>query len=580
MLKKFTLENFRCFHKTEITFRELSIIVGKNNAGKSTIIEALRILSLVVNKARSTHYLKSPEWLGFDDDVLGIQPSIKNLDISSQNIFHMYGDPPAKIFAEFDDGLKVQIFVGDGAELFATLTAADGKPIESKKFASHVGLQEINILPQITPLLKHESVIREETVQRNLATNLSSRHFRNQLNYYPKAFQRFKDLSEKTWPGLSIDSSITSARTQGDLLLFVRDNQFEAEIGWMGQGLQMWLQTMWFLSRCPSDSTVILDEPDVYMHADLQRRLIKLVKSHFKQVIVATHSVEIMSEVEAENILPISNSKRKQDYANKAPIVQKIIDQIGSVHNLEIARLFSYNKFLIVEGERDDVKMLSILQSKIFPDTFEQFDILPKTFVQGWGGWQRVIGSHKVFKDNQTNISTYCIFDSDYHTIEEQEERIREAEVQGINLHIWKKKEIENYLLVPSAIVRLCRARKKNIELDESSISTAIDVICEQLKDDVIDNFATEISHKDSKKALKSAYQEARLYVNGIWGSDKWSRASGKEILSRLSMWLAENHKVSVSRFAIAREMKLAEISPEVVELITTIENRRNIKYA
>lgn len=136
----------------------------------------------------------------------------------------------------------------------------------------------------------------------------------------------------------------------------------------------MWLQTMWFLSRSNKDATVILDEPDVYMHADLQRRLVKLVKSNFKQVIIATHSVEIMSEVEAENILPIDSKKSKQEYANKMPIVQKIIDQIGSVHNIEIARLFSYNKFLIVEGEKDDVKLLSIFQSKIFPDSFEQFD--------------------------------------------------------------------------------------------------------------------------------------------------------------------------------------------------------------
>src|SRR5439155_18436202 len=132
--------------------------------------------------------------------------------------------------------------------------------------------------------------------------------------------------------------------------------------------------------------------------------------------------------------------------------VQKIVDEIGSVHNIEIARLFSYSKFLIVEGQKDDIKLLSIFQSKVFPDSFEQFDILPKTFVEGWGGWQRVIGSHKVFKDNKTSIITYCIFDSDYHTEEEKIKRLEDAKANEINLHIWSKKEIENYLLVPSAI--------------------------------------------------------------------------------------------------------------------------------
>jgi hypothetical protein len=47
-----------------------------------------------------------------------------------------------------------------------------------------------------------------------------------------------------------------------------------------------------------------------------------------------------MSEVEPENILPINNSKGKQEYANKAPIVQKIISDIGSVHNIESKIIF------------------------------------------------------------------------------------------------------------------------------------------------------------------------------------------------------------------------------------------------
>jgi predicted ATP-dependent endonuclease of OLD family len=298
----------------------------------------------------------------------------------------MYGPGPARLEATFENGTIVTVFINDEAEVFAVLQASNGMFVESKSFAASLKLNEINILPQISPLLRDEKVIKQETVQKNILTNLSSRNFRNQLNYSPKEFDKFKELSESTWQGLVIDSTSQNIRTQGELYMYVRENHFEAEIGWMGHGLQMWLQTMWFLSRSAPNSTVILDEPDVYMRADLQRRLIRLVKNRYKQVMIATHSVEIMSEVEPENILPIINSKPKQTYANKTPIVQKIVDEIGSVHNIEIARLFSYHKLLIVEGERDDVKILTIFQSKIFPLTFEQFDVIPKTFVEGWGG--------------------------------------------------------------------------------------------------------------------------------------------------------------------------------------------------
>jgi AAA15 family ATPase/GTPase len=574
MLKKLTLENYRCFERTEIAFKELTIAVGKNNAGKSTLIEALRILSLVVSRCKNIVYTMPPSWLKINDDVLGISPSLQNLDISIAGIIFMYGEGPAKITADFENGNKIKIYINDELNVFATIFNSNGINVESKKFAASLRLQDINILPQISPLMEAEPIITYETVQKNLATYLSSRNFRNQLHYYHKEFAKFKELAENTWEGLFIHSTSENIRTQGNLFLFVKDNRFEAEIGMMGHGLQMWLQTMWFLSRSSTSSTVILDEPDVYMHADLQRRLIKLVKSQYKQVIVATHSIEIMSEVEPENILPINNAKLRQEYANKAPIVQKIVNDIGSVHNIEIARLFSYNKFLIVEGERDDVKLLSIFQSKIFPNTFEQFDVLPKICVEGWGGWQRVIGSNKVFKENRTTIITYCIFDSDYHTHDEIDKRLLDAKANEINLHIWNKKEIENYLLVPSAICRLVKKKKKSVVIDEESIRFAIETICEDLKDDVVDSFAAEIRNRNTSKDIKTVNQEARKYVSDKWRTEKWSLCSGKIVLSKIFGWITDHYKISINKFSLAREVSLSEVDSEIIKVITCIENK------
>lgn len=574
MLKKLILENYRCFERTEISFKELSIIVGKNNAGKSTLIEALRILSLVVNRCKRINYTKPPSWLKLNEEPLGINPSLNNLDISSGGIFFMYGEGPAKISAEFDNGASVYIYIGEDLDLFATLKNNKDIFVESKKFAGSLKLRDINILPQISPLLRDEPIIKYETVQKNLATYLSSRNFRNQLSYFPAEFEKFKELAERTWQGLRIHNESHTIRTQGNLFLFVRDSRFEAEIGMMGHGLQMWLQTMWFLSRCSNLSTIILDEPDVYMHADLQRRLIKLIKHSYKQVIVATHSVEIMSEVEPENILPINSTKSKQEYANKAPIVQKIVNDIGSVHNIEIARLFSYNKFLIVEGEKDDVKLLTIFQSKIFPNSFEQFDILPKTYVEGWGGWQRVIGSNKVFKENKTSIITYCIFDSDYHTEEEKNKRLKDAELNEINLHIWHRKEIENYLLVPSAFTRLIKAKRKQIDISGNEITTTITNFCNELKDDVIDNFAIEIKNRDNSKDLKTINQQARKYINERWENESWKLVPGKLVLAKLFSWISESFKVSLNKFSLARELTLSEIDEEIVKVVSCIENK------
>jgi len=60
-----------------------------------------------------------------------------------------------------------------------------------------------------------------------------------------------------TWRGLGIKDLDGRTSFEGrPLNLLVRDGMFSAEIGWMGHGLQMWLQTMWFLAKSDNDSIV------------------------------------------------------------------------------------------------------------------------------------------------------------------------------------------------------------------------------------------------------------------------------------------------------------------------------------
>jgi AAA15 family ATPase/GTPase len=58
MLNEITLQNFKCFNNNVIPFRPITIVVGRNNAGKSTIIEALRLVSLVANRWSICPYTK------------------------------------------------------------------------------------------------------------------------------------------------------------------------------------------------------------------------------------------------------------------------------------------------------------------------------------------------------------------------------------------------------------------------------------------------------------------------------------------------------------------------------------------
>jgi hypothetical protein len=92
--------------------RPTTIIVGANNAGKSTVVEALRLVSVVVNRATHLRFDPVPRWLEQPKSYRGVSPSLDNEDFSFENVFHRYADPPAIVTAEFSTGARVLVFVG------------------------------------------------------------------------------------------------------------------------------------------------------------------------------------------------------------------------------------------------------------------------------------------------------------------------------------------------------------------------------------------------------------------------------------------------------------------------------------
>jgi hypothetical protein len=126
---------------------------------------------------------------------------------------------------------------------------AGGKAAQNAGEVRALGIPRIEILPQVAPVSKSETILTAEHVRRNLSTALAPQHFRNQINLLYEYYPHFRAISEETWPGLRIDTFSGHNGNPGDpLKLNVRNDDFVAEISWMGHGLQMWLQTMWFLA--------------------------------------------------------------------------------------------------------------------------------------------------------------------------------------------------------------------------------------------------------------------------------------------------------------------------------------------
>jgi hypothetical protein len=159
MLTKLQLQNFRCFDNHIIPLRPTTIIVGRNNAGKSTIVEALRLISIVVSRYQSSNFSDVPSWLDIPRRHKGISPSLKNMGFNFKTVFHRYGEPPAIITAIFNTRHKVTIYIGPEDKIFAVVTNPDGSPITTKGRARKVYLPKVSALPFVGPLKYNETIL-------------------------------------------------------------------------------------------------------------------------------------------------------------------------------------------------------------------------------------------------------------------------------------------------------------------------------------------------------------------------------------------------------------------------------------
>jgi hypothetical protein len=240
MLTRIRLRNFRGFSDHELPILPLTLIVGRNNAGKSTIIEALRFIALAIARYQTVSYTDPPEDLDVPDNFRGISPSLRDIDFDRISLFHRYGSPPATIQADFADAGSIVVYLYSTDDIFIVIRNSRGHIIQSLPQAKALQLPRINILAQVSPVAASEENLDETYVRRSVSSSRASIHFRNQLKIYKDSFPYFKQLSEENWPRLQIrDLLTTCGEHRNEIELHVRDEDFVGEIRRMGHGLQI-----------------------------------------------------------------------------------------------------------------------------------------------------------------------------------------------------------------------------------------------------------------------------------------------------------------------------------------------------
>jgi hypothetical protein len=274
-----------------------------------------------------------------------------------------------------------------------------------------------------------------------------------------------------------------------------------------GSGFLQWL-SVYALALSPTNSTLLLDEPDSHLHPSLQSQLIEALEDITaktgKQVLLATHSTEILRWADHTKILAFKGASAK--YLEQDEHKVNLFIGLGSDYAPKIDPLRQSKRMLIVEN-KSDARLLEAWANQLGVPWPKKLVVWP------WTGGSR--DRKQLFSQLKAEIPELVAVSlrdrDDLATSQVDPATLRDRSLNDVdpNLHlkVWRRRHIENYLLWPPAVARAAgRADQEVIELmAEHAIIVPTDFTSRTVADAMIDARGKEIVQEHTR-SLKRAF--------------------------------------------------------------------------
>ena len=547
------------------------MLVGPNNAGKSTIIGAFRALSVAVRTGRARN---ATQHLLNDGIFWGHRISSEAIPISLENAQHNYNEDEAVAMFHLSNGGTLKLVFSP--EFGCLLTSEyDNRPVKTAASFRQRFPLTIGVVPVLGPLEHDEQQVEESTVQRNLQTHRASRNFRNYWYYNDEVFEELQQAVRDSWDGIEVQKPEIDYQGMGPtrLHMWCTENRITRELYWMGFGFHVWLQIMTHVMRNRGASLLIMDEPETYMHPALQRHLLALLRDMDTDCLIATHSSELVAEAERSEVVLIDKTKRSGERLT-ADINTKALDALGSSHNFALADALRQRAAFFVEGD-SDLRLLKQLGKRLKPKALVGTKVPPRI----------ALGGHRPEKAADIamvmkiligqDVRVGVMLDRDYRPAEEVQrlEDVLQGEFRFA--HVLIRKEIENYFLSPRVLTKVIDAGSKDQDLDSMALVKSVAENMEaETQSQLVSRYVSFCEEMRSSKDKSTLTREGIDRFREQWRSleGKLAVVSGKRFLSSLNGVLQDKGVKPLTTAQLAAAMGEGDVPQEITALIREIE--------
>jgi hypothetical protein len=243
--------------------------------------------------------------------VPGYRLDLSAISVAEENIFHDYDDSEgASVIFTLSNGNQLTLYFPERGTCYLIADDQERPVWTPSKFRQRFDCP-IGFVPVLGPVEHDEKLYGQEAARLALFNYRAARNFRNIWYHYPERFEKFRELLKRTWPGMDIEPpTVEYGESKPILYMFCPEERIPREIFWAGFGFQVWCQMLTHLVQSGDVSLFLIDEPDIYLHSDLQRQLLSLLRDLGPDILIATHSTEIITDAEIDEIVLINKARK------------------------------------------------------------------------------------------------------------------------------------------------------------------------------------------------------------------------------------------------------------------------------
>ena len=571
LLHYLEIENFKQFGACQrIELAHPAVLIGPNNCGKTSAIQALALWSQAVRSwydARKESTAKERPATSLNRLAIVAVP-VQRTRFFWHNTHVRKGNKDIPIVITVGVEFKGVVhrlpmrFRNQGDEL--VYCTPDESVISNLDLIRYAATLRLELLYPMSGLDTDEPILQPGRIDVLLGQGRTADVLRNLCLAVAKSsstdWLRIVGLMKRLF---NVQLGTPEETSRGGITLSYRQKNVKdaLDISSAGRGmLQMLLVFAYLYSH--KGSVLLVDEPDAHLEILRQKQIYVLLRDiaseNGAQVVMVTHSEQILDEALDRNLTLLLDG-RADDLAKKHDI-RNSLKHFGAEHYIR-ARERGY--VLYVEGGKDiDMlrelgKLLNHRAASVWDERINTFYVQNNYPLQTADAeLERVEGGFGITPRDHfnglrgllPNLQGLAILDNDG-------QNRKDSSAESLMIHYWRRYEAENYFVTPALLRSYALSRYPAEDLFAQQKTAAIDsALAEVITDTVFDG-----SVSDYETWQHSPADSARL----VWEA-KTERRKLSQIAEAFFRQLAKNlgHSLLLTKGELHRLVALAELSP------------------